>query len=168
MKILICCCSPFFFFPCFLTRITLKLYGVYERSAHHTTALLSDIDLYFVRAACELGSTSYASKHALRSLSDASFCTYVYTHNSKTNGRIRTFYLSNNYSTIGDIYSLGQCCMRDVIGEFTTRKLQVVYRHSIYRMTILLSGMSILCVRAGCKIRMASYGSKKRIAVSFR
>ena len=35
-------------------------------------------------------------------------CHFVhnYTHNSKTEGRIRTFYLSNDSSTIGDISSL--------------------------------------------------------------
>ena len=41
-----------------------------------------------------------------------------------------------------------------------TRKLLVVYGRCTYRMTALLSEMSIFCVRAGCVIRMASYGSK--------
>ena len=39
-------------------------------------------------------------------------------------------------------------------------KLQVVYGHSTYRITALLSKMPIFCVRAGCEIRMVSYGSK--------
>ena len=34
-----------------------------------------------------------------------------YTHNLKTKGGIRMFYLSNNCSTSGDISSLGQNCM---------------------------------------------------------
>ena len=34
-----------------------------------------------------------------------------------------------------------------------TRKLQVICRRSTYRMTALLSGMSIVCVKAGCKMQ---------------
>ena len=41
-----------------------------------------------------------------------------------------------------------------------TRKLQLVFGRSTYWMTALLSEMSISCVRAGCKIQMASYTSK--------
>ena len=41
-----------------------------------------------------------------------------------------------------------------------TRKLQVVYGRSIYRMTALLSQIPIFCVRAGFEIQMACYASK--------
>ena len=41
-----------------------------------------------------------------------------------------------------------------------TRKLQVIRGRSTYRTTALLSEMSIFCVKAGCKIWMASYASK--------
>ena len=41
-----------------------------------------------------------------------------------------------------------------------TRKLQVVHGHCTYRMTALLTKMSIFCVRAGCEIRLLSYVSK--------
>ena len=55
----------FFLFPC----TTQKLYGQYERSAHQTTALVSEIFLFLVRAACKLRLMSYGSKHASWSLS---------------------------------------------------------------------------------------------------
>ena len=104
-----------------------------------------------------------------------------YTHDSKTKGHIRTFYLSNNFSSIGDTCHLGQSCVRDTIVKLwiqtciattfwcdvlcilalVTRKLQVIVcGHSTQRMTALLLEMSIFCVRAGCEIRMASYASK--------
>ena len=41
-----------------------------------------------------------------------------------------------------------------------TWKLQVLYGRSMYRKTALLLKMSLFCVRAGCEIRLASYGSK--------
>ena len=40
-----------------------------------------------------------------------------YMHNLKTKGCIRTFYLSNDCSTVGDIYSLDYSYMRDTMGE---------------------------------------------------
>ena len=103
-----------------------------------------------------------------------------YTHNSKNKGHTSTFYLSHDCSTIGDIYSFGYSCICNAIGELwiqtsiettsryivlsvltlVTRKVQVVYGRSIYRMTALLSEMSIFCVRAGFEIQMANYASK--------
>ena len=41
-----------------------------------------------------------------------------------------------------------------------TQKLQFVYGCSTYEMTALLSEMSIFYARAGCEIRLVSYGSK--------
>ena len=41
-----------------------------------------------------------------------------------------------------------------------TQKLHVVYGHSKYQTTALPSKISIFCVTTGCKIRVASYGSK--------
>ena len=109
-------------------------------------------------------------------------CHFVcnYKPNLKTKGHIRMFYLSNDCSTIGDIYSLGQSCIWDTIDELwiktriptiflynilymlilVIRKLQVICRCSTYWKTALLSEMSILCVRAGCEKRMVSYASK--------
>ena len=99
-----------------------------------------------------------------------SICCVVrhYMHNSKTKARIRLFYLSNDCSTIRDIYSLGYSCIwinisklwvqtritntfqYDILCVFTlvTQKLQVICGHSTYRMTAILSKMSIFCVRA--------------------
>ena len=113
---------------------------------------------------------------------DFPICHFVrnYTHNSKTKGRMRTFYLSNNCSTIGHINSLGESCMQDTIGELyiqnritttfrynilcvltlVTQKLQVLCRRSTYQTTVLLSKMSIFCVRAGWGILLVSYASQ--------
>ena len=104
----------------------------------------------------------------------------TYTHNLKTKGRIRMLYLTNDCSTIGEIYFLGYNCMRDTIGKLwiqtriatsfqydilcifilVTWKLQVVYGPSTSWMTALLSEMPIFCIRAGYAIWLASYGSK--------
>ena len=103
-----------------------------------------------------------------------------YTHNSKSKGRIATFYLANDCSTIVDIYSLGQSCIRDTIGELwiqipiaanfgydilgvltlITRELQVVCGRFTHRTTVILLEMYIFCVRAGFEIQIASYASK--------
>ena len=103
-----------------------------------------------------------------------------YRHNLKAKGHIWTFYLSNDCSTIENIYYVSQSCMWDMIDELwiktrmltiflynilcmlilVTRKLQVVCRCSTYWATALLSKMSILCVRDECEKRMVSYGSK--------
>ena len=106
---------------------------------------------------------------------------HTYMPNSKTKHRIRTFYLSNDNSTIEDIYFLGYSCMRDTIDELwfqariatffrydicaylhalITPKLQVVYGRSTYRTTTLLSMTSIFGVKAVCKMRLPSYDSK--------
>ena len=52
----------------------IKLYGVYERSDHLTSALLWDIFLFLVKATCELTSVSYGSKHMPQSLSYVPLC----------------------------------------------------------------------------------------------
>ena len=97
-----------------------------------------------------------------------SICHFVhnYTHNLKTKGRIRTFYLSNNWSTIKDNYSVGYSCIRVAIWQImdpnTHRNhflIQVLCGCSTYRITALLSEISIFCVRAGGEIRMVSYTS---------
>ena len=51
--------------------------------------------------ACKLRSASYGSKHASHIFSICHFV-QTYSHNLKTKGRIRTFYLSNDCSTIED------------------------------------------------------------------
>ena len=112
-------------------------------------------------------------------------CTYM--HNPKTKGCIRVFYLTNNRSTVRDIYLLGQRCMRDTISELwiqtcitgsfqcvilciltlTTRKLQVTHVDVLLYIymknncsTTCVYDKSIFYVRAGFKIRLVSYGSK--------
>ena len=148
-----------------------------ERSVHQMTALLSGIFLLLVIAACELHVRwmSYGAKHLSQCFPIRHFvCNYM--HNSKTKGCVRMFYLLNNCSTIGDIYSLGYSYMRDTIDELwiqthiatifhsdilcilalVTRKLQVICKRWTFWMTALLSKMSIFCARPGCKIRMAS------------
>ena len=96
----------------------------------------------------------------------------------------------NDCSTITSFPFLCQVCVRAKIGEFwlqthievsfpygilviitrKTLKLLVVYGRSAYRMTALLSEMSIFYVRALCKIRSVSYELllQTRIGASFR
>ena len=107
-------------------------------------------------------------------------CTYM--HNSKTTGRVRTFYILNNWSTVGDTYSvfsglelharyngwvMAPKMHHSLFHSDMTfyayshnSKLQVVYRRSAYRATASLLEMSIFWVRATCEIWLASYGSK--------
>ena len=95
--------SFFFFFPSCRTQ---KVYDVYERSVHQTTALIPESILFLVRATCERRSVSYAPNYTSPTLFSICMHHFVrtYTHNSKTKGRIRTLYVSNDCSTIGDIY----------------------------------------------------------------
>ena len=75
---------------------------MYQRSAHQTTALLSEIFLFLVMAACKLRSASYGL-NILHGCFPIHHFVHNYTHNLKTKGRIRMFYLSNDHSTIRDI-----------------------------------------------------------------
>ena len=96
----------------------------------------------------------------------------------KTKSRIRMVHLLNHCSTVEDIYFLGWNCMPGMIGKLwiqtriatcfwydiyvdlytvlVTQKLQVVYECCTYQMTAVLSEISILSVRAGCKIWLLS------------
>ena len=98
---------------------------------------------------------------------------------------VYTFYLSNNCSTMGDIYSLGYRCMQNMIGELqiqtriaitfqygilcaltvVTWKQQVICECSTYQTTALVSEMSIFCVRVGCKIQNVSYTSNMHCSI---
>ena len=50
---------------------------------------------------------------------------------------------------------------------FITWKLQVVSGDCTYRMTALLLDITIFCVRPGCEIQLASYGSKHALQSLF-
>ena len=167
------CSSSFLFvFFCFLlsspSRITQKLYN----------ALLSESFLFWVRAACKLRLASYGSKCAPQFLSLRYFV-HTYMHNSKSKGHIRTFYLSSDCSATRDGHFLVRAVWKLRLANYgskhitvssqyhilcaltlITRKLQDVYKHSTYWMTALLSEMTIFWVRAGCGIRLVSYGLK--------
>ena len=64
----------FFFFLFF----SLMHIGVYEQSAHQTTALLPEIIFFFVKAACELRLASYSSKHMSQTLFYTPLCVYLW------------------------------------------------------------------------------------------
>ena len=123
------------------------------------------------------------AQKALRIATSGRHSVRNHTYNSKTKGHIKTFYLSNYCSTVGDIYPLHYSCMRDThctIGDLwnqtrimstfgydilclltlVTRKLQVVCGSFTYRTTALLSDIYIFCVRARCEMRMVIYASK--------
>ena len=64
---------------------------------------------------------------------------HYYMHNLKTKGHIRMFYLLNDCSTTGDIYSFGQNCMQHAIGELwiqthiaTTFRYDTLCVHVLY------------------------------------
>ena len=59
--------------------VTLKPYSVYEQSAHQMTALLSEVILFLVTAACELRSVSYGSKHVTDSFLYTILCVLART-----------------------------------------------------------------------------------------
>ena len=84
----------------FLYAILCKRHFTYQ-----TIALLSEILILLVRPVCELLLESYGSKYVLQPLSDTTFL-HTYTHNSITTGCIQTFYISNDCSTLGDVYFL--------------------------------------------------------------
>ena len=109
-----------------------------------------------------------------------SVCHFVrnYTNNSKTKGRTRKFYLSNDYNrgyllSWLELYVTYQGRVMNpnshrrhfeigrFVGTYTNNsKITVCMRTFSYRTTALLSQIYILCVRAGFEIRMASYASK--------
>ena len=55
-----------------------KVCNISERSANQMTALLSEIYLFLVRAACKLKSVSYGSKYTLRTFFYMPFCVYLH------------------------------------------------------------------------------------------
>ena len=68
-----------FFLSSFPSRITQKVYGVYERSGHHKTALLPEIILFLVIVACELRLVSYGLiNHTSLTLFYMQFCAYLH------------------------------------------------------------------------------------------
>ena len=64
--------------------------------------LLLEIPILFIRAVCQIRSTSFEPKHETQPLPMQHFVrTYAYTRYLKTTARIRTFWISNDCSTIG-------------------------------------------------------------------
>ena len=108
-------------------------------------------------------------------------CVLTCTHNSKTTGRMLTFHISNDCSTIGDVYFSGldldaryewwgtppktHCslfpishfCMYNAIRHITW-KLQVIS-------TTILSEKFFVCFRLALEIQLESYGSKHEAVV---
>ena len=126
----------------------------------------SEMFVFCFRAACELRLVSYV-------------CTYA--HNFKTTGCIWTFYISNNCSTIGDVYFLGKSCMWNRYDSWVmvlnmyhslfpichlcaliciTWKLQVVYGCSAYWITTLLSEAFLAWFKVKWEIWPESYSPR--------
>ena len=63
--------------------------------------------LVLLAAACKLGSVSYGVKHMPQILYYTLFCVYLWAYLKKY-GRIRTLYLTNNCSTMGNTYFLAR------------------------------------------------------------
>ena len=83
----------------FNTLVTRKLQVVCGHFTYRTTALLSEMYIFCVRARFEIRMAIYSSKHGLESLFDKPFVRII-THNLKTPGPIRMFCILNNSSTI--------------------------------------------------------------------
>ena len=73
-------------------------------------------------------------------------CT-LYMHNSKTKGRVRMVYLSNDCSTIGDMYSFGQSCMWDTISElWILTPIAITFRYGILCVhTLVTRKLQVVC-----------------------
>ena len=142
-------------------------------------ALLSEIFLSLVRAACELRLMSYSPKHIM--------VVFLYTILCITTCTTRKLMVVQGhftYQTIAVQSEISILFVRAVCkiwsasykykhasqplpdtafcGYLTlvTQKLQFVCGRSTYQMTALLSEMYIFCVRAGCETWMVSYASK--------
>ena len=89
--------SSIFFFS--ITRNSESIQRILRIRNPNECATIRDLP-FLVTAVCELRSTSYGPKHSLRWLIPIRNFVINYTNNSKTIGRIRTFYLSNDCCTI--------------------------------------------------------------------
>ena len=69
-----------------------------------------EISIFWVITVCEIQSASYESKHALQPLSGTTFCVYLHS-------QLKKYRLSNDCSTIGDVYFLCWSWMRDTTDE---------------------------------------------------
>ena len=95
---------------CVLMFITWKLQVVYGCTTYRTTAPLSVVSIFCVRAGCEVRLASYGSKYAWQCLYDKPFV-HTYTHNLKITGHMWTFNILNDCSSIGDIVCVAYTCV---------------------------------------------------------
>ena len=113
------------------------------------TPLLSEMFLFWVRAACELRLATYGSKHPLQSLSDMSCCAYL--HVQLKNYRLYMDILHiNNWSTIGDIPFLVWSCIQANVGKLWFQKCIAVsfwYAICVYLHASLENCMSYMDVQ---------------------
>ena len=91
--------------------------------------------LAWVRAVCKIRTMRYASKRTSQPLSNATSCVYC-TRNSKTTGRIWTFYISNDCSTIGDVGDIS-------VLELDARKEWRVMAPSTHRSRLPISHLCV-------------------------
>ena len=175
--------SVFLFFP---SCISQKLYNAYILSAYQATTLLSEIFYLGGRAVCKLRLASYGSKHTSQSLSETLFCAYL-THNSKTTGHIRTFYmyLSDDCSTVGRMYFVVRAVCEiwamsygsnHTLQRFPLQHFVHTYTHNSkatgYIWTFYISnncstiGDIVVWLRVAWEIRLESYWPKTRIGRS--
>ena len=141
------------------------------------TALLSEIFLFFITAACELTDELWPQTHITVVFLYVILCIIIHTTRNLRGPIYRDIlpiewllyywrYLLSQLelyarydqqvmdpNTHCNHFPILQMCVLTLV----TRKLPVVCGCSTYRMIALLSEMSIVCVIAGCKIRMVSY-----------
>ena len=65
------------------------------------------------------------------------FCAHLYTRNSKITGRMLTFYICSDYSTIGDVNFLCKSWMQDANGKVHLEtRIAVSFQYSIFAHTV--------------------------------
>ena len=141
---------------CFPLRIPQKVYCVYKQSAHQTNALLLEIFLFLVRAANTLKAAFLYVILCIITCTNRMISLLSKISIFLVRAVCKLLLASYGSKHITTTFSYDILCILTLV----TRKLHVVCERSTYRMTVLLSEMPIFCIRAGCKIWMASYAFK--------
>ena len=185
-------CGCFFLSPtCILLslawRITQKVYDAYEWSSHQMTALLSEIHLSWVRAACKLQDWRalapnthldlflicyfFVFTHIIRKLQVVSGCSaYWWLFPYRTSLFSHLDLLARH--EWWRIAPTTHHCVIPIWHLFVltctliTLKARVIQGNWTYRMTALLSKITTSWVRAAHKIQQTSYGSKHASVVT--
>ena len=122
------------------TLVTRELQVACERYTYPTTALISEMYIFCVRARFEIRSASYASKHALQYLSNRLF--YAYSVLKRITWKLKVVRERSSYRTTAILSETIFVCFRVALGirleSFGPRHASVVFWYHIlcvYRYT---------------------------------